>query len=187
MIKSMIKGALLAGLIVFVWHFISWVALPWHKHSMHKFTNEQYVASVLKANAPVHGIYALPCMQHDPSHPQHMALIKSGPFVFASIYPEGVDMHSKKMLVIGLLTQMLAGAVVGAILYLSCCTNYWKKVRIVLLLCVFTGFVAYVPSWNWLLFPAKYTLIMWADLLIGWFIASLALAAVVKPCKGSSQ
>ncbi len=183
MFKSVVKGALLAGVIVFVWNFLSWMVLPWHKDTFKKFTNEQNVSAAIKANAPTPGIY---CITGEPAktpHPREGSV--RGPFVFAAVNPAGVDMACPRFLVIGLLTQIVAGGVLGAILHLSCCQNFWKKVNIVLLLCVFTGLVAYVPNWNWLQFPADYMFQVWIDLVVGWFLAALALARFIKPCKGT--
>ena len=39
-----------------------------------------------------------------------------------------------------------------------------------------------LANWNWFAYPADYTLASMADKIIGWGLAGLALAAIVRPC-----
>ncbi|MEM7313055.1 MAG: DUF2760 domain-containing protein [Planctomycetota bacterium] len=41
--------------------------------------------------------------------------------------------------------------------------------------------IGHVSYWNWMPFPLDYTLAFVADVVIGWFLAGLAIAALVKP------
>ena len=57
--KKLLAGTVLGGLTVFVWGTISWMALPWHHHTLKTFTNEAAVAQVVSQNAPSSGTYLL--------------------------------------------------------------------------------------------------------------------------------
>jgi len=48
-----IAAVVLAALVVFAINALSWVVLPFHYQTTHKFTDEDAVAGVLKANAPI--------------------------------------------------------------------------------------------------------------------------------------
>ena len=62
MSRPLIFGAALGGIVVFLWSFVSWTVLPWHKVDLLKFTNEEEVASVLARNVKTEGFYSLPAM-----------------------------------------------------------------------------------------------------------------------------
>ena len=53
-------AVVLAALVVFTINALSWVVLPFHNQTTHKFTDEDAVARVLKANAPKAGVYLYP-------------------------------------------------------------------------------------------------------------------------------
>jgi len=57
MIGKLIKGALIGGLIYFIWTIVSWVALPWHKLYLSKVPNEANVSIMLKSEIPQSGLY----------------------------------------------------------------------------------------------------------------------------------
>jgi len=60
MVKKLLLGTVLGGLIVFAWGAISWMVLPWHAATLQAFTNEAAVSKVIQANAPQPGVYFLP-------------------------------------------------------------------------------------------------------------------------------
>jgi hypothetical protein len=43
-----------------------------------------------------------------------------------------------------------------------------------------------VPNWIWMHFPADYVFTVVADLTIGWTLAGLAIAAMVKPASAAA-
>ena len=75
--------SLVAGLVLFVWGFISWAVLPWHMMVANKFTNEAAVSQVLKDNSPQQGVYYLPFSEKDHGPEQVGA--------FVNVLPQGTD------------------------------------------------------------------------------------------------
>jgi hypothetical protein len=51
--RSIVLGAVLGGVTVFVWSAVSWMLLPWHESSMKSFADEAAVAQVILDNAPI--------------------------------------------------------------------------------------------------------------------------------------
>ena len=43
-----------------------------------------------------------------------------------------------------------------------------------------------VPFWNWYGFPPEFTLGQTIEHVVGWFLAGIALAAIVCPSSGAS-
>lgn len=58
--KKNLLLSIVAGLVLFVWGFISWAVLPWHMMVANGFADEAAVSQVLKENAPQEGVYYLP-------------------------------------------------------------------------------------------------------------------------------
>lgn len=96
MYKKLGGYALIGGLTVFIWSLLSWIAFPWHAHTLHRFTNEDVVAEVLRENASQSGIYVLPNTGHYSNHTpikdikKSHEILKKGPLVFASIELQGI-------------------------------------------------------------------------------------------------
>ena len=66
MSRSFLMGGFVGGVVLFVWGAVSWMVLPWHNMTLNTFTDEDKVANVLIANAPVRGIYVYPGEAHVP-------------------------------------------------------------------------------------------------------------------------
>jgi hypothetical protein len=202
--KTLWKSALLGGIIVFIWGIVSWMLLPWHMMTTHKFINEEQVATALKANAPQTGIYFLPSCQIDDSNNQGQneqpskedqqqakadlqkkmedakARMKRGPIVFASVCLEGMDPASPKPFIGSLIIQIIAAFLASWLLMHTKAQPYMRHVGFVTVIGLFAGVVSALPSWNWMGFSVGWTIVSILDLVIGWFLAGLAIAKIIK-------
>ena len=186
MSRSLLKSALIGGLIVFVWGIISWMVLPMHKHCFQKFTNESRVASVIRDNAPEKGLYILPNTYgyDENSCPSEMRksveMMDNGPFVFASVVPNGIGRGIAGPLVISFVIQVIGAFIVSWMLSRTKGLHFWQKVKFVTLFGLAVGVLGLLPSWNWLGFPAGYVVLNIVNLVISWFLAGLAIAKIVR-------
>lgn len=188
MVKSLVKGAIIGGVIAWVWSIISWMVIPWHQPLFHKFDSETYVGSILKENAPKKGVYLIPYMNVEGKNTKqdqkmYAEKIKNGPVVFAVVSPKGETPMGMLHFICALLTQAVGGALIGMILHLSCCKNYFGRVMISLFAGIFAGIVSFVPAVTWWHFPWDYVLVSILDLAIAWLIVGLVLATIIKPKK----
>src|SRR2546427_13216093 len=60
MLKSLLLGGILGGLVLFAWGVVSWMLLPWHLATLEKFKDEAKAAQPLTANATKSSDYLLP-------------------------------------------------------------------------------------------------------------------------------
>ena len=160
--------SVVAGIVLFVWGFISWAVLPWHNMVANKFTNEAAVAQALKENSPQQGIYYLPFSEKDHGPNQVGA--------FANVHPQGTEMNMGKQMAIALVTQIIGAFLVLMLLRQTGGLTYWGKVELFALVGLIIGFVSHVPYWNWFGFPAPYVLVTILDTAVGWTLAGLAVA-----------
>ncbi len=157
-----------AGVVLFVWGFISWALLPWHNMVAHKFTDETTVSQVLKTNAPQQGVYYLPFAEEDHKPGETAA--------FVNVLPQGFDMNMGKLMGIGLVTQIISAFLVLCLLGMTGNPNYWGKVGFFALTGLVIGFVSHAPYWNWFGFSASYVGVVILDGVIAWTLAGLAVA-----------
>ena len=166
--KQNLLLSVLAGMVLFVWGFISWAVLPWHNMVSNKFTNETAVSQVLKENSPQQGIYFLPFSEKDHGPNQVGA--------FVNVLPQGTDMNIGKHMATAVITQILGAFLVLMLLSQTSGLNYWGKAGFVALVGLIIGFVGHVPYWNWFGFSTPYILVTILDTTIGWTLAGLAVA-----------
>lgn len=175
MAKTLIKGALLGGIVLFFWSFLSWTVLPWHTATMHPFTDEAAVVDALKANAPSSGVYVYPTEKATPEQ------AKAGPTVFLSYCTNGFDSMVMPLILNFLLQVLIAGLVTALLFRTRGLKTYWGRVAFVTLAAFTAGVVCFLPPWIWFHFAADYTLVMLADLTVSGFVLGLVLAKWASP------
>lgn len=161
-----------AGLVLFVWGFVSWAVLPWHNMVAYKFTDEAAVSQVLKDNAPQPGVYYLPFSEQDHGPGQVGA--------FANVRPQGTEMNMGRQMGIGLVTQIVSAFLVLSLVSMTSGLVYWGKVGFFALVGLTIGFVSHAPYWNWFGFPAPYVGVTILDILVGWTLAGLVVVKFVR-------
>ena len=171
MIKKLFLGAVSGGLIVFMWSAVSWMALPWHKLTMEKFMNEAAVSEFMVQNAPKQGVYLLPWA---------MEKAQGGPLLLAAISPEGPRSMGQTM-VFSLLVQILGAFFVTFLVLEGKIPKYRDRAGCAAAFAFAAGVVCYLPNWIWWGVPLVYTVVNMLDLLIGWFLAGLAIAKIAQP------
>ena len=102
--KKNLLLSIAAGLVLFVWGFISWTVLPWHNMVANKFANEAAVSQALKENSPQKGVYYLPYSEKDHGPNQVGA--------FVNVLPQGTEMNMGKQMAIGVITQIIGAFLV---------------------------------------------------------------------------
>lgn len=184
--KKLIKGAIIGGAIVFLWCFVSWMLLPWHAKTFNKFSNEESVADAIKNNAPVSGIYILPnTFLYDSSTSSDemqnsMTMMQEGPTLFASVRLEGMGQKTIRPLIVSLLIQIIGAGIITWMLLQTKGLKFKQKVLFVTLFGIAIGVLGVLPAWNWWCFSASYTLSICFDMVVGWFLAGLAIAKICR-------
>lgn len=186
MYKKLIKSALIGGVTVFIWSMLSWMVFPWHAQTYFKFTDEAEVAKVLKENALESGMYILPNTSHysnnTPTKEIRKAeeILKTGPFVFASIKLGGMQKMGITILMISLCSYILAAAMISWMLLQTQGLRFLEKALFVTMIGLLAAVLGILPDWNWWHFSTAYTLITCLDLVIGWALAGLLMAKTLK-------
>jgi len=186
MIRIIIAGVA-GALVYFVWGMLAWMALPLHTPTLHGLPTESQITKALTAQGLETGVYVVPWSddQDDWQDPES-AFTKNhaaGP-LFSIFYQKegGAPMNAGAMaggFVIDLLAAMLAACLLTSVG--SCGRSYLCRVGFVTGLGIFVALVGHASYWNWMHFPWEYTLAFIVDVTVGWTLAGLAIAALVRP------
>lgn len=176
MIRGVLFGGLMGGIVLFVWGFISWQLLPWHNATIGKFTDEKAVADAITANATEPGVY------HIPADPEDMT---TGPIILATLRTKGMSAAMIPELIVQFVIQFLSAAVVSLMVRQLRDRYYPTRLALIMLFGLGVGLACQLPYWNWFGFSIAYTGVQIADSVIAWTLAGVVIArvAVVPPKK----
>ncbi len=198
-VVRVIISAIIGGILVFAWSMVSWMALPYHTQSIHQFKDEAAVTKFIKEQAVQSGVYVLPFVPSDtlskPADEQRKVWEEvqkkqqTGPMMFASVALNGTEVSMKQSMIYGLVLQIAGAFIISLILWGFCCSGYFCRLFTVISIGLLVGLLGSVPGLIWWKFSLPFTLACAADALIGWSIAGLLMAAIVKPgrCKKESR
>jgi hypothetical protein len=181
-----VVGALLAGVVVFFWGAAAHMVLPLGTIGVRQIPNEDGMLAAFRGSITTPGFYFFPGMDHSKPASNSdveavIAKIKQGPTGILVIHTitDGEAMSPRQ------LGTELATNVVSALLASWLLTNvvlgYARRVLFVTLLGVFGFVTVNVPYWNWYGFPTDFTSAQAIEHIVGWFLAGLVLAAIVRP------
>ncbi|PYU69694.1 MAG: hypothetical protein DMG49_12650 [Acidobacteria bacterium] len=189
MLKSLVLGTILGGLIAFVWSSVSWEVLPWHEKPILSFQNDEEVSAVIRSHTVKSGVYILPggpsmvgmtSEQKKAAEATLMEKMQKGPVMFAALQREGFGSYTQG-LVIQLLSLMAAALLLTWLVMQTTGLSYGKRVLFLGVVGLAAGVITELPNWNWWGFSGSYTLVMIADATLTWVIAGLVIAKVAKP------
>jgi hypothetical protein len=160
-------ASLLAGLVLFVWGFVSHALLPWYDPAFSAFTDEAAVAAALERTVPSKGLYYLPFDEGDRGSGQLEA--------FVNVVPPGTSAGIGRQLAVGLLVSVVSAFLVLTLVRRTRPTTYREAVAAFSLAGLVIGFVSHAYYWNWFQFPDWYTAVTILDTLVGWTLAGAVL------------
>lgn len=100
-------------------------------------------------------------------------------------YPQGSEPFMPARFLIGFIVNFIAAFFAAWFLARStaAASSYMARVAFCGMLGIFASFAVHLPYWNWMYFPFDHTTAMIADTVLGWVLAGLGIAAIVKPPK----
>jgi hypothetical protein len=186
MIKKVLIGGLVGGIVLFLWGFVAHTMLPLGEMGIEPLPEEEMVLGVMESALSEPAIYFFPGLSKDPA-PEETQLwlqkYEAGPVGILVYRPTGFKPMAGQM--IYQLLSDIAAVLVAALLLSFTAMVYWKRVLFVTLLGLVGWFGIVVPYWNWYLFPGSFTVAALIEGLLGWFLVGLLLGAMVKPLKSA--
>jgi hypothetical protein len=182
MTKQLALGSILGAIILFFWSALAWTLIPWPGTPLRAFTNEDAVTQAIVANAPRSGNYLLPNAERSMTTEQQqkeMDKMAKGPIVFAAVRLEPFNSMAMP-LVTQFLTQFIVALLATLMLLQTSGLSYKCRVLFVTGIGVLIFVGGHVDEWTWWSFSNAYMLMQMGALVIGWFLASLVMSAVVR-------
>jgi hypothetical protein len=188
MVRKLFAGVL-GGLAFFAWSSVAHVATGWAEVGIQELPNEQAVLSSLKTNIPADGLYAFPGTGiPQPTHSQRMAAMRekaanhySGPGGILIFHPtQSLELKPAQLLAEAgtNIVQVLLAVFLLAQTNLTSFAARWRFVTVAGVLAAISTNVSY---WTFYGFPGNYTVAYICILTMGFVVAGLVVAAVVKP------
>ena len=183
-----LAAGIVGGLLVFGWGALAHLVLPLGETGIGQLPNESIVTAPMKATIQDPGLYLFPGIDHsrDPS-PEEMTAwqdrYRAGPRGLVVFQPTGAEPMSPKQLGTEAISNVLA-ALIGAFLLSLMSGGYLVRVVAVTSLGLFAWLSINVSYWNWFGFPVDFTIAAGILEVVGWLVAGLAMAAIVKAGQG---
>jgi hypothetical protein len=178
-------AAIAGGIVVFVWSAVSHMALGLGSAGIRTIPNEERLAQAIRGVVTEPGLYFFPGL--DPSRkmtPQEERAwterYRRGPSGLLVVQPAGREPMEPTQFVVELLADILAAGVAAFILA-GLGGPLLARAGAVGLLGVFEWADLSVSYWNWYKFPTLYTGAALVEQVVGWTLAGLVMAAMLRP------
>ncbi len=183
-----VLAALSGAVIYYVWQMMAWMVLPIHGPTVSGLPNEDPVRDLLVEQNVETGVYIVPYGTEEAMADPESEFMKrhaAGPIFSVYFHKDGLAPMAPSVMVGGFLLDFLGAAIAAAMLSCAvggcCCRSYVQRVGFVAALGVFLALMGHVAYYNWMHFPADYTAMFALDVIVGWLLAGLAIAAIIKP------
>jgi hypothetical protein len=173
--KKLLIGAIVGGILLFLWQFLSWTVLNLHGNAYQYTDKQDAIMSFLSTQLDKEGQYHLPGLPADASREQHEALMKSmegKPWALIQ-YHQSWKMSMGSNMIRGLIVDML---IVGFFCALISRMNSLNFIAIVIS-ALFVGMIVFfnVPYTNHIWYQGFDLMAYFYDSIIGWFLVGIWL------------
>jgi hypothetical protein len=184
--KKVLLAGILGGVIAFVWSAVVHMNPLTGTMGLSMMNEkEDTVMTALKDNVQQPGLYFFPGMdmaRHLTKEQEAAwtAKYKAGPSGLLLLQPKGGEPMTTSQLVVEFLSTLLCALIAGFILA-STVGSFGRRVAIVMSLGLFAWLAISVSQWNWYAFPLAFVALDAIDQMIGWLLAGLLMAKMIKP------
>lgn len=174
---------------MFIWSALSHMVPPLGEMGIRILPNEEVVVEAMRGAICEPGLYLFPGFdmsrkQSKAEKEAWAAKYRRGPVGLLVYHPQGQQPLAPGQLLTQLITDVIAGTI-AAFLLTQVVASFGLRVLLVALLGLFSWVEVSLPYWNWYGFPAAFTAAEGIDQVVGWSLAGLVLAAIVKPTRSS--
>lgn len=182
--KKLLISALAGGVALFLWGWLTWV-LPIHSGTIKTINNEEAVVSALKTNIEEKGVYTFPGMEKSEDQAaieEWNQKYQEGPIGMIIFNPNGTSPMNTGQIIIGLIISIISAYFTSWFLSRSTAVAYSYLARVAYcgMLGILISVAVHLVNWNWMDYPADYTIGWIIDTVIGWLILGLVISAIIK-------
>lgn len=177
MVRKLILAVIAGAVVLFLWGFVWYAALPFHEQSMQTFSNDSDVAVTLNAGTDGAGVYYYPSTQEE---------MATEPFALVVYDPAGSPSMGRLMLK-GFVGNLVASFLVSLLL-LTCvdpAASFGKRVGFVVVVFLAAGALCRLQDSTWWHYPNSYVAFEFGFLLVGGALVGLVTARLTMPVAAS--
>jgi hypothetical protein len=190
--SRIVVAGLAGGVAIFLWGFVAHMFLPLGEAGMRSLPYQDKVLPALSASLKEPGLYIFPWPESSPGTPMPMTqqaqqaaaeLYKTSPHGLLLFHPPPAAMMTGGQLLREFLTNCASSLIAAALvsLVIGALGSYRSRVLFVTMIGVSAVIAVNVPYWNWYEFPAAFTMAEIVEHIVGFFVAGLVIAAIIKP------
>lgn len=184
MARIIIAG-IVGGIIMFMWSFVAHEVLPTGEMGLKSLPDDARLSEAIKSAVHEPGLYMYPGMDmtHKPTDAEMQAWqtrYETGPSGLLLCYPNGRHFNMGQLMGVEALADILA-ALLGAAILSQMATTYGRRLAAAIGLGIIAILLIDVSLWNWYGFSMEYVLAEAIDIVGGWLLAGLVMAAIAKP------
>ncbi|RMH12085.1 MAG: hypothetical protein D6695_07630 [Planctomycetota bacterium] len=196
-----ILGALAGAVVLFVWGFVFWVQLAWTLDGLRALepAQEEAIVATLQANIPETGVYYFPGM---PTHGKDLsdeegkrrteewtARHEAGPLGTIVFNAQGRSVQDPVVFIRGFLINLIATILVSIVVIMAGAggAGFGKRWMIVLIFGLGASVTTHLVQWNWMYVPTDNVIMACIDTVVGWALAGLAIAAIIRTPKARTK
>ena len=173
--KKLLIGALVGGVLLFIWQFLSWTVLDLHR-SAYQYTDKQdAILNFLNSQFDKEGSYMVPSLPENATMEQHEQIMKTRggkPWAIVT-YHQSLDNNMAPNMIRGLIVNMLIVAFFCAIISRMNALNFIA----ILISSLFVGMIVFfnVPYTNHIWFKGFDLMAYFIDCLVSWALVGIWL------------
>jgi hypothetical protein len=178
-LRVLIAG-LLGGLAMFVWSSLAHTILPLGHTGLTQIPNEAAARTALQSvmgAEPKDGLYVFPWMEHGNSAAPAPTPGPSGMLVY---HPDRPLEMAPSMLVSEALSEIVQAIIAAVLVSLTVLVTVLHRTLFVAAMGVAVAISTHVSYWIWWGFPADYTLASIVTIVVGYVVAGLVIALVMR-------
>ena len=180
-------AGIIGGIAMFIWTSIAHVALPLGAVGLSEIPSEKAVLTVMQSSIGTKpGLYIFPWVNVKSSDAmaQAEAKMKVNPSGLLVYHPPGASGMTARMLIVEFVKQTVVSIIAAFLLAQTILVSYAARAGFVALIGLAAGLTTNVSYWNWYGFPGDYTVAYAGIDIIGYIVAGLAIAAILKRRNG---
>ena len=193
MIKKIVLGGIIGGVLMFIWSAVAHMLLPIGEMGIKSIPNEDAVLAVMKANITEPGFYffpgegmmqsrSLPAEQKKAAEEAWTRKYEAGPRGVMVYYPVGETPMPPSKLIYEFLSDVVGGFIAAFILAMATqrVRSSAGRIGFVALLGLLSWILIEFSYWNWYGFPPAYVTGTLIDQVVGMAFAGIGIAFVFR-------
>jgi hypothetical protein len=191
MTMKILLAGVLGGIVMFLWEGIAHEALPLGQAGIRALDNEAAFVAVVKDTVKQPGFYIFPGGEMlqpglTGAHKEEvmkkaMEQWRTGPAGIMVVHPEGADADSPMHFVTQCLLDIGVTLLAAFLLSMAPLSSFGARLLFVSLIGLVPTLNAELPYWNWYGFPTALVFAQGFIHLMGFVVAGLVVAKLVKP------